>query len=219
MEEEKKVLSEEEKAKLEETAVDILLQLGVSFGVPLRKEEIATLRHEKSFLYKLLHRKPKMALPPDLDIKTLKIPNPTNTEEQIDYYEAQVNIRPMCWATISAIRKIRLEIEQRDPKFREKLESEDIYDWSLYDHEEQILKALAIATLNTDDVRTYAKEIEVWKMFYHRHLTNQRLAKLVRVIMAMADTKSFQISTRLILGLGTTAPREADRVEKTQSKD
>lgn len=221
MEEEKKeikALTDEEKRAMEESAIDILLQFGVSFGVPLRKEEIASLQHKKSLLNKLLHRQPKIALPRELDIKTRKLPNPANPEETIDYYEAEVNIRPMCLATICAIRRIRLEIEQKDPKFKEKLESEDIYDWSIYDHMDMVLKALAIATLNTDDTRTYAKEIEEWMLFYRRHLVNQRLAKLVQVIMTLTDTKSFRISTRLILGLGTTAPREASRVESPQSK-
>lgn len=216
--EEKKNLSEEEKAQLEESAIDLLLQYGVSFGIPLLKEEIDALRPQKSLLNKLLHRKPKTGLPPELDIKSLKIPNPKNPEEQIDYYEAEVNIRPLRLATICAIRRIRLQIEQKDPKFRKKLETEDVYDWSVYDHEEQILTALALATINSDDMRKYAKEVECWRMFYHRHLTNPRYAKLVQVVMAMTDTKSFRISTRLILGLGTTAPREANRVEKPQSK-
>lgn len=202
---------------MEESAIDVLLHSGVTFSVPLRKEEITSLTAQKSFLNKLLHRKPKTSLPPEIKVNKRRMPNPNNPQEEIDYYEAEVNVRPLYYATICAIRKIRLQIEKHDPNFAEKLATNDPHDTSIFDVPE-LMRAVAIATLNIDDTRKYADEIEQWVNFYSRHLTGFRYIKLVQVVMTMMDAQSFRNSTRLILGLGTTAPREASRVEKVQSK-
>ena len=201
---------------LEESAIDVLLHSGVTFNVPLRKEEIATLTASNSLFNKLFHRKPKTALPPEIKVNRRRMPNPLNPQEEIDYYEAEVNIRPLYYATICAIRKIRLQLEKRDPNFEEKLNANNPQDTRIFDIPD-LMQAVAIATLNIDDTKKYASEIKQWVNFYNRHLTGFRYIKLVQVVMAMMDAQSFQNSTRLILGLGTTAPREANRVEKAQS--
>lgn len=221
MEEEKKNkdMTPQEKLELEISAINLLQQIGVSFNVPLRKEEIATLRAKNSLFNKLLRRTSKMALPPDLDIKTATIPNPNNPEEEIEYYEGIVSIRPLYLETIDAIRAKRLELDIKDPQFGEHLKIDDVNDTYLLKYTKEICEVLSIATINSADTRKHRREIELWSNFYRTHLTNQRYLKLTGVIMMMMDVQSFRNSTRLILGLGTTAPREANRVEKTQSKD
>lgn len=208
-------LTERERFESEIAAINLLQQLGVSFNVPLKRDEIASLTAKKSFLNKLLHRKNKTALPTDLDIKSREMPNPINPAEQINYVEAEVNIRPLYLATIDAIRAKRLELELKDPQLKERLDSNDPNDTYLLKYTKEICDVLAIATLNTDDVRANRKEIALWSEFYRTHLNNQRYMKLTSVIMMMMDASSFRASTRLILGLGTTAPHEANRVEKT----
>ena len=238
---EQKQPTQREQFETEIAAINLLQQIGVSFNVPLKSEEIATLNAPKSVLKKIFHRKTKSAVPPvvklsdfhpkgfefisyprygaDMKINMRKMPNPDNPAEQIDYYEAEISIRPLYLATIDTIRAKRLELQLRDPELKERLDSVDVNDTYLLRYTKEICEVLAIATLNVDDVRKYSKEIALWSEFYRTHLTNQRYMKLAQVVMMMMDAQSFRASTRLILGLGTTAPREASRVAKVQSKD
>lgn len=215
---EQKQLTEQERFNAEIAAINLLDQLGVSFSVPLRKEEIASIKAKNSFLNKILHRKSKSSLPQEIEVKSRKMPNPLNPQEEIEYYEAEISIRPLRLATIDAIRSVRLKLQLKDPQFITRLESTDPNDTYLQQYSKEILEAVAIATINEDDTRKYRTQIEQWVEFYRRHLTNQRYMKLAQVVMMMMDAPSFRASTRLILGLGTTAPREANRVEKAQSK-
>lgn len=210
--------TEREQFETELAAINLLQQVGVSFSVPLKQEEIAVLRRKKSFLNKLLHPSHKKASTPEYEVKTRKIPNPTNPTEQIDYYEAEISIRPLYLETIDAIRAQRLKLDLQDSQLKQRMESSDPEDTYLLRYTKELCETVAIATVNTGDIRKHSSEIKRLAEFYHSHLTNARLLKLVSVIMMMQDVASFRASTRLILGLGTTAPSEANRVEKAQSK-
>lgn len=215
---EQKQLTERERLDTEIAAINLLQQIGVSFNVPLLQGEIAALTAHKSPIYKLLHPSRKNAIPAEIKVNSRKIPNPINPEEEIDYYEGEISIRPLYLDTICTIRAKRLELELKDSEFKERLESTDINDTYLLRYVDEICEVLAVATLNIGDVRKHRKEVNQWAAFYRKHLTNQRYMKLVQVVMIMMDAQSFRASTRLILGLGTTAPREASRVAN-QSKD
>ncbi|MBQ7143209.1 MAG: hypothetical protein IJR84_09180 [Bacteroidaceae bacterium] len=217
--EEKNEQTTREQFETELAAINLLQQVGVTFCVPLKREEIAAITAKKSFLSKMLRKRPKLVLPSEAKVNMRKMPNPENPAEQIDYYEAEISIRPLCLSTIDAIRAKRLELELKDPEVKEHFDSTDVNDTYLLRYTKEVCEVLAIATLNVDDVRKYHVEICQWAEFYRTHLTNQRYMKLVQVIMMMMDASSFRASTRLILGLGTTAPREANRVVKPQSKD
>lgn len=216
---EQKELSAQEKRDMEMAAITLLDQIGVSFNIPLRKEEIEFFTKKKSLFKKIFHRVENNPLPSGVKVNVRKMPNPDDPAQQIDYYEGGISIRPLRLATIDAMRYKRLELESKEPQLKEHLESTDANDIYLFNYTKEILEILAIATLNLDDFRGQAEEIEQWVNFYRRHLTNPRYSKLVQVVMMMMDAPSFRNSTRLMLGLGTTAPREASRVVKAPSKD
>lgn len=209
-------MTERERLDAEIAAINVLQQVGVSFKVPLLKNEINRYMKRNSLFGKVCSMFPGLNLPKGVDVIKTKMPDPSNPDEQIDYYEAEISIRPMYLATIDAIRARRLKIEIKDHEFKKHLNSNDPSDTYILQYTDEVCEALAIATLNSD---SNTKEIKSWAKFYKAHLTNQRFLKLTSVIVMLMDHASFRASTRLILGLGTTAPREASRVEKTQSKD
>lgn len=210
--------TEREKFENEIAAINLLQQVGISFRVPLKQDEIRQYKRKNNFLNKIYILRKKSSIPRDFVVNSQKIPNPNNPTEAINYYDVEINIRPLYLETIDTLRKKRLELELKDQIFSENLNSENggMY---LLKYTREICDMLAIATVNTANERKYKKHIAEISKFYHSHLTNQRLLKLVGVIMMMMDANSFHVSTRLIMGLGTTIPREANRVEKVQSKD
>ena len=210
-------LTERERFETELAAITMLQQVGTTFPVPLKKDDIAALNVPKSFLNKLFHPRRKNALPPELKVSKTQIPDPNNPQEMVEYYEAQVTIRPMCLSTIDALRAMRLRLELKDHEFGKHLDSEDVNDDYLLRYVGEVCDALAIATLDDDNPPTKLRR--QWAEFYRTHLTNQRYFKLAQIVKLMMDAPSFRASTRFILGLGTTTPREASRVENPKSKD
>lgn len=203
---------------MEIAAINLLQQVGVTFNVPLRKEESAFLRRKHKIPYKLSHFRIKRSLPRDLGINKTEIPDPNNPGKIHEVLVADVRIYPLFLETIDAIRSKRLELELRDPLVKEKimLVTQDDY---MLQYTDELMEVIAIATVNSADLRKHKREIERWKNFYKSHLTNARLKKLVMVIIAMQDTAAFQHSIRLMMGVGTTAPSEAKRIEKNNSAD
>lgn len=219
MEEKKKEYTDAEKLQMELLSLDVLQQYGVTIQIPLREPEISRLRARKSFLGKLIGRAKKTSLPGNLEPRKRYMPNPSNMDEKIEFWDVEVSIRPLYLATIDAIRSRRIEMELKDPAIKNKLETLDNTDDYMMRYTAEMCHILALATLNVDDERKYRKELQEWAEFYRQHLTNQRLIKLVSVVMMMKDVKSFQTSMRLILGMGSaTTPREAPRIE-TKSGD
>lgn len=203
--------------QMEIAAINLLQQVGVSFNIPLREDETALLRRKNKFSYKLSHFWLKRSLPANLDVTKTEIPDYKNPSKMIEVYVADVHIYPLYLETIDAIRSKRLELELRDPLVKSKLESLEADEY-LLKYTDELLEVIAIATINSADLRKHASEIAKWKRFYRKHLTNVRLLKLVGIIIAMQDTASFHNSIRLIMGVGTTAPSEASRIE-SQSAD
>ena len=210
--------TEQEKFENEIAAINLLQQIGVSFHIPLKKEEIRRYKTRNIFFNKYILKDKTKDIPRDFEIKTQKIPNPNNPTEEIEYFEVEINIRPLYLETIDTIRKKRLEIEIKDPLFKECLEKEGKDKAYLLKYTKEICEVLAIATINSADERKNRSKIKEIAKFYNSHLTNQRLLKLTSIVMMMMDIESFHVSTRLIMGIGTTAPHEANRVEKVKSK-
>lgn len=213
--EEKRELSDAEKLQMELIAIDTLQQYGFTIRIPLREAEISTLRGKQTFLGRLLGRGKKAPLPSQIEPKMRMMPDPSNPDRQVEYWEGEVAIRPLYLATIDRLRAKRLELELKDPNIKDHLEQLDNADDYMLQYTAEMCYLLAIATLNVDDERKHHAELKQLAEFYRTHLTNSRLQKMVSVVMMMRDIKSFQISTRLILGMGSqTMPREASRVEK-----
>ena len=141
---EQKELSAQEKRDMEMAAITLLDQIGVSFNIPLRKEEIEFFTKKKSLFKKIFHRVEKNPLPSGVKVNVRKMPNPDDPAQQIDYYEGEISIRPLRLATIDAMRYKRLELESKEPQLKEHLESTDSNDIYLFNYTREILEILGL---------------------------------------------------------------------------
>lgn len=205
-------MSPQERLETEMAAINLLQQVGVQFSMPLLGKEIERIKRRTGrfgWFYRLF----TPPLPNCISHKTSIVPSPENPDQKIEYWEAEVSIRPLTLATIDALRSIRIELQQKDTKFEEEFTSENTSPHLLqYTHE--ICNALAIVTLGQDLSQAKSLQRKRISEFYRHHLTPMRLLKLSQIIFALMDARSFHASTRLILAAGTTMPNGANRVEQ-----
>jgi hypothetical protein len=212
MENEEKELTREERLKIEEQAIQALLQHGVKFSVPLkiepRKAPKRILLWNKLFPWKTINWRDKR-IPKEWNVETIDIPD-VNFGIIKKTIARQFHIKPLYLGTIDALRKLYLEIEYNEEAMQDKPLAESK---KLFKYTSLMAEIAAVATINSGVIANpLSKEIKELKQFFIEHLTVGRLQKLAGVINQMMNPAGFTASIRLIREMGTTKPR-ANRIE------
>lgn len=208
-------LTAHEAFNIERDAINVIEQIGVSVKIPLRRHDFVR-RGLFTLFRKKVSEKPNItALPGEMEVVKTQLPDPKDPQNTVEVYVADIHIRPLFSDTIDMIRLKFLDMALAEKDIMQLIEEKE---GCLLKYGPNMHEILAIATIN-DGPRAKKKDIEAWREFYRSHLTNTRTLHLTKIVIAMLDNPSFIASIRLIAGVGTTAPRSTNRIEKETSKD
>lgn len=205
-------LTREEQLALEQQAIEVLLQYGVKFTVPLKiepKENPAWIRIWNKLFPKHVKVWRDKRIPKSWNVEKTNIVD-INENVSKEIYQRVFHIKPLMLGTIDVIRKIAINMEFDEQAIDANPLSESK---KLMKHINTMAKIASIAVLNCSDISdANNKEVVRLQKFFITHLTSSRLYKLATAISKMTDKAGFINSTRLILQVGATQPK-AHRVE------
>ena len=214
-------LTREERLELEEKAIQVLLDMGVKFSVPLKINPVNPPRriswwnrHFPNHVKVWRDRR----IPKGWNVSVEDMPDATlGTVKRM--YVRHFHVKPLYLGTIDILRKLYLNIEYDE----EKIEGQPIKESKkLFRYIPLMAEIAAVAIINNPAVADpLSKEVDELQKFLMEHLTVNRLKKLTDVISQMMNPAGFTSSIRSIREAGTTkAPTtqpKAELIEKEKS--
>ena len=207
-------LTREERIEVEEKAIQVLLDLGVKFDVPLKitpgKPPKRILWWNKHFPNHIKIWRDKR-IPKDWDVSLDEIPD-TNQTKLVPVYMRHFWIKPLYLGTIDYIRRLYLRIEYDEATIQEQPIQESK---KLFKYIHTVAEIAAAAVINDPTILDPRnKQLQELKRFFIDHLNVARLQRLAGVISQMMNPGGFTSSIRSIKEIGTTKPK-ADLIEKS----
>lgn len=206
-------LTRDQRLELEEQALQILLDLGCKFSVPLG---IVPRKPTKAFLWRnrLFPGHAKAWVDPQIpkgwNVELVEVPDP-ETGKMKEVYMRNFHVKPLFLGTIDTIRKLYLNIEFDEEALRDAPIQETK---KLFKYIPVMAEIAAVAIINQPEVANpLSAEVKDLKRFLINNMTVPRLVKLTGIISKMMNPGGFTNSIRSILEIGTTKPK-ADLIEK-----